>query len=138
MIFAFDANTISFLLRPSNNPDLKERFKAHIIQEEQPYVFPPLAHYEVLWNLLLKKASKQIQDFNELYQNAFEEPNISKEDITLASQIKANLLKRGVSVGHMDIIIAAYCIGNGYTLVTDNEKDFANIEGLQYVNWKDR
>lgn len=35
-----------------------------------------------------------------------------------------------------DILIAAYCIVNDYTLVTDNTSDFERIEGLKFVNWK--
>lgn len=33
-----------------------------------------------------------------------------------------------------DAIIAATALANGYTLITNNEKDFANIKGLKIVN----
>jgi len=36
-----------------------------------------------------------------------------------------------------DIYIAAFCLLNGYTLVTRNTKDFENIAELQQVNWID-
>ena len=35
-----------------------------------------------------------------------------------------------------DIFIAAQCIVNDYTLVTDNTGDFERINGLKTVNWK--
>jgi predicted nucleic acid-binding protein len=36
-----------------------------------------------------------------------------------------------------DIFIAAHCIINGYTLVTDNTSDFQRIGcGIKIVNWK--
>jgi len=39
------------------------------------------------------------------------------------------------TVGDADILIAAFCIVNGYTLVTDNVKHFENIAGLRLMNW---
>jgi len=37
-----------------------------------------------------------------------------------------------------DILIAAFCIINGYTLVTNNEKHFRDIEELDYTNWVEK
>ena len=36
-----------------------------------------------------------------------------------------------------DKMIAAHARSNGYTLVTDNTKDFADIEGLLLDNWRE-
>jgi tRNA(fMet)-specific endonuclease VapC len=40
-------------------------------------------------------------------------------------------------IGDADILIAAYCLVNDYTLVTNNTNDFNRIDGLKLVNWKD-
>ena len=34
----------------------------------------------------------------------------------------------------IDAIIAATAIAHGYTLITNNEKDFTNIKGLKIIN----
>jgi len=34
-----------------------------------------------------------------------------------------------------DILIAAYCLANNFTLVTRNTRDFERVEGLNFVNW---
>jgi len=49
-----------------------------------------------------------------------------------------DLEERGLPVGNKDadIFIAAHCIVNDYTLVTDNTGDFERIDGLKFVNWK--
>ena len=38
-------------------------------------------------------------------------------------------------VGDADILIAAFCLENDYTLVTNNTKDFVNIKGLLINDW---
>ncbi|RKD17121.1 hypothetical protein BCY91_02960 [Pelobium manganitolerans] len=43
-------------------------------------------------------------------------------------------LRRGRKIKTPDAIIAATTIAYGYTLITANEKDFANIRGLNLIN----
>jgi len=39
--------------------------------------------------------------------------------------------------GDTDLLIAALCLVNSYTLVTNNTKHFEHIDGLKLVNWKE-
>ena len=52
-----------------------------------------------------------------------------------AASIWATLRKMGKTVGDADIIIAACCMENGYTLVTHNTKHFIDISGLLMDDW---
>ena len=52
-----------------------------------------------------------------------------------AARIYAELYTKRFTITDADILIAAFCMENGYTLVTANIKDFENIDGLQIVNW---
>ena len=54
-----------------------------------------------------------------------------------ASEIYAHTGKIGKPIDDNDILIAAFCIINGHTLVTHNKKHFKNIDGLKYVDWTD-
>ena len=56
--------------------------------------------------------------------------------IEKATDIYAELHK-GQQIEDNDIYIAAIAIVNGCVLVTDNEKHFSRIPGLQYVNWRE-
>ena len=49
--------------------------------------------------------------------------------------IKAQLNKQGVTVDDFDLLIGATALTHGYTLVTNNEKHFAKIPDLDFVNW---
>ncbi|HMU78553.1 MAG TPA: type II toxin-antitoxin system VapC family toxin [Chitinophagales bacterium] len=43
-------------------------------------------------------------------------------------------LRKGKKIKTPDAIIAASALANGFVLITNNEKDFANIKGLKIVN----
>ena len=137
MIYALDSSTISFLLRPSYNPTVVQEFEK-IIKQGDDYVIPPLSYYEVRWHLLRKKATAQTRVFEELYKNSLIPTCMSENEIKIASEIKARLVTQGTPIGDKDgdIFIAAHCIVNDYTLVTDNVRDFQRIGGLNIVNWK--
>ena len=43
-------------------------------------------------------------------------------------------LRKGKKIKTPDSIIAATALAYGYTVITANEKDFANIKGLKFIN----
>ena len=50
-------------------------------------------------------------------------------------QIRADLERKGQPIGNNDLWIAAHARAEGLILVTNNEREFARIEGLQIENW---
>ncbi len=55
-------------------------------------------------------------------------------DVAYAT-IRARLERAGRRIGGNDLLIAAQTIALGLTLVTDNEAEFARVEGLTWENW---
>jgi tRNA(fMet)-specific endonuclease VapC len=49
--------------------------------------------------------------------------------------LRVNLEKRGTIIGANDLLIAAHTMALGYTLVTDNEREFSRIASLTIENW---
>lgn len=49
--------------------------------------------------------------------------------------IRAELKKKEISIGTMDILIAAHAKSLDATLVTNNLRDFRRIPGLKIENW---
>lgn len=49
--------------------------------------------------------------------------------------IRADLERRGTPIGANDLLIAAHALAVGATLVTDNVREFARIDGLAVENW---
>jgi tRNA(fMet)-specific endonuclease VapC len=49
--------------------------------------------------------------------------------------LRTRLEQAGTPIGANDMLIAAQTIALGYTIITDNEKEFARVEGLPRENW---
>jgi tRNA(fMet)-specific endonuclease VapC len=49
--------------------------------------------------------------------------------------IRSDLEKRGLIIGANDLFIAAHALSLNLTLVTNNQKEFSRIKGLDIENW---
>lgn len=50
-------------------------------------------------------------------------------------KIRANLEKKGVPIGPMDMLIAGHARSKNLILVTNNVKEFNRVENLKIENW---
>jgi tRNA(fMet)-specific endonuclease VapC len=50
-------------------------------------------------------------------------------------QLRADLQRAGKSLSYNDMLIAAHALTLGTTLVTDNHREFALVDGLPLANW---
>ncbi len=65
----------------------------------------------------------------------FEIVNFDEKAAIEYGKIKAKLRKNGNIIGELDIQIASIAISNNLILVTNNIKEFAKIENLEFENW---
>jgi tRNA(fMet)-specific endonuclease VapC len=49
--------------------------------------------------------------------------------------LRTRLEKAGRPIGGNDLLIAAHALALRYTIVSDNEREFARIPGLPHENW---
>lgn len=49
--------------------------------------------------------------------------------------LRARLERNGTPIGANDLLIAAQAVALNLVLVTDNEREFARVDGLTYENW---
>lgn len=49
--------------------------------------------------------------------------------------LRTRLEQAGTPIGANDLLIAAQALALGYTIVTDNEKEFARVDDLLRENW---
>ena len=52
-------------------------------------------------------------------------------------KIRADLEKAGTPIGPLDMMIAGHAKALGYTVVTNNTKEFARVKGLKLENWSE-
>ncbi|BBO99965.1 type II toxin-antitoxin system tRNA(fMet)-specific endonuclease VapC [Sulfuriferula nivalis] len=50
-------------------------------------------------------------------------------------KIRAALQRRGELIGNNDLWLAAHARAEGWVLVTNNEREFVRVDGLQVENW---
>jgi len=132
MIYALDSNIVSYMLK--EDADVIAHYR-QMFDDGGDFVIPPIVFYEVQRGLLAKKLNKKLARFNTLCQK------IKQEEFDMsvwrkAAQIYASLSQQGNPIDDADIFIAAFCLVNGYTLVTNNTRHFEHIDGLRFVNWK--
>jgi len=61
--------------------------------------------------------------------------DVSKGIIEVFGELKVKLQKKGRSIDDMDLMIAATAMFMNLVLVTNNEKHFQEIPGLEVENW---
>ena len=84
---------------------------------------------------IVKKGSPQLAADWEAILGAFDVlPFETPADKTYGF-IRARLEKSGRPIGANDLLIASLAVALGFTLITDNEREFSRIEDLQYENW---
>jgi tRNA(fMet)-specific endonuclease VapC len=49
--------------------------------------------------------------------------------------VRASLQQQGKPIGNNDLWLAAHALAEGWTLVTNNTREFSRVEGLRVENW---
>ena len=82
-----------------------------------------------------KKGSQRLTTQLEVVLGALQVlPFDSPADVTYG-RVRAQLERVGKPIGGNDLLIAAHALTLGYTLVSDNTREFAQVRGLQRENW---
>ncbi|NOR77872.1 MAG: PIN domain-containing protein [Methanophagales archaeon] len=96
-----------------------------------------ITYYEILRGLKYIENEKKLRGFEQLMDKS-EIITLAREVMDRASEIYAELKRRGELIEDADILIAASCLVKGMVLVTDNEEHFRRIEKLEVENWLTR
>jgi len=131
MTYALDTNTIIHLL--SQKQEVISQRNAALERGAQ-FIIPPYVNFELLRGFRYVQATAKERSFRNLCA-WYPVGEMRLETWELAADIYTHLRKSNYTVGDADILIAAFCLADGYTLVTNNTKDFANISGLRTVDW---
>ena len=134
IIYALDSNIISAVLK--GEEAVINRYEQEAVKGSE-FIIPPIVFYEIQRGLLAKNMLKRLKNFEDFCRDI----QIGEFNIQVwlkAAEIYAALSKKGTPIGSNfdgDVFIAAFCIVNGYTLVTGNKKHFEVISGSKFVDW---
>ncbi len=131
MIFMLDTDICIYIIKRKPTSVLKR------LESLQP---GQLAMSVITFAELMNGAKKsQHQEANLARLNALGElleiRPFDKQAAVCYGDIRSNLENRGEMIGSNDLLIAAHALSLGWTLVTNNEREFRQIEGLKIENW---
>jgi tRNA(fMet)-specific endonuclease VapC len=82
-----------------------------------------------------KKGSERLTRQLEIVLSAIDVLALEAPTDALYGELRAQLERTGRPIGANDLLIAAHALALAHTVVTDNEREFARIDGLQVENW---
>jgi tRNA(fMet)-specific endonuclease VapC len=131
MKYALDSNIVSYFLK--GNSTVQKRMQQEADNGHQ-FVIPLIVYYEVQYWLLKNNSKNKLSAFKELYSEQGLN-NIDQILVDTALSIRLKLESQGKSIADSDLFIAAYCVANKLTLITNNTQHFVYIKELTICNW---
>ena len=130
MRFLLDTNIVSNLVRYPQGR-IADRIKA---VGESNICISIVVAAELRYGVT-KKASPRLTAQVEAVLGAIETLAIDSPADEIYGSIRTKLELAGTPIGGNDLIIAAQALTHELTLVTDNDKEFGRIDGLEVENW---
>ena len=129
--YLLDTNICIYIAK-HNPPAVRERFARHSADELAMSV---ITLGELRFGAEKSQArDKAIATLKQL-ENTIQVMPLAEASGQHYGQIRASLEKTGQPIGNNDLWIAAHARAKGWILVTNNEREFCRIEGLQVENW---
>ncbi len=133
MIYALDTNIVTFMLK--EDADVKRNADL-ALDNGHKFIIPKIVDYEVRRGLLARHMDKKLKQYL-TFRQTITVGAIDDHVWEKAIYVYAALSQIGKPTGDDgDVLIAAFCLVNGYTLVTNNRGHFEHINGLNIVDWK--
>ena len=130
MRYLLDSNILSDLIR---HPD--GRVAQHIRKLGETQVCTSIiVAAELRYGGVKKRSPRLMADIEGLLRRIEVLPWQAPADEVYA-ELRAQVESVGRPIGANDLLIAAHALALGYTIVTDNEREFAAIKQLRRENW---
>jgi tRNA(fMet)-specific endonuclease VapC len=82
-----------------------------------------------------KSGSIRSKKFLEMFLAPLKILPFDEECIWVYGKLRAQLEKKGQTIGPLDTMIAAHALALNVLLVTNNQKEFSRVPGLKIENW---
>ncbi|OHC69147.1 MAG: plasmid maintenance protein [Rhodocyclales bacterium GWA2_65_20] len=84
---------------------------------------------------IAKSGSERNRRALEMFLAPLEVMPFDESAVWAYGELRADLERRGQSIGSLDTLIAAHALSLKATLVTNNTREFSRAKGLQLENW---
>ena len=130
MRYLLDTNVLSDLIRNPNG-----RIAKHIKSVGEAQVCTSIIVAAELRFGATRKSSQRLNDQVEAVLRLLKVMPFEAPADVAYGLVRTKLEQAGKPIGANNLLIAAQAISLGYTLVTDNAKEFSRIDGLSSENW---
>ena len=129
-----DTDILTFYMK--GDESVKNKVEEYLVNRGFEHLnFSEITYYEIKAGLEYKQAQKQLRLFDDFASNS-RIIKLTKRSLDISAKVYGILRRKGIEIGTPDLLIAGIAIENGFTLVTNNEKHYTPIEGLNLVNWR--
>ena len=131
MKFLLDTNTCIYIIKKKPINVLK-KFESYFIGDIgiSSITLAELI-FEVEKSLYINQNKKALAEFITPLEIALFDEEASAQ----YGKIRAELEKKGLSIGSLDFLIAAHALSLDVTLVTNNMREFSRVKKLKLENW---
>ena len=131
MTYALDTNIISYFLK--DNRLVQENFRRALANGDS-LIIPPIVYYEIKRGFYLNPAPSKEKIFGRMCLD-YAAGTLNNRCFDYAAKLYAESISTGFNDKDADLLIAAFCVVGGHTLVTANKRDFERVDALNLVNW---
>jgi len=131
--FSLDTNILVEVLRRRNTASRAAFSRA--VLTGQPLVASILVHHELLFGVAMHpEPDVERRNVQRLMDQIAIEP-FNRGDFETAAIVRADLRRRGLSIGPYDVLIASQALSRGWTILTSNVREFSRVSKLQIADW---
>jgi predicted nucleic acid-binding protein len=114
---------------------MAETIAENIIKHENDKLFITIFNHAELLTGVFLKASSKLRRSVECFMERLSLLYFTEEASLEYAKIRSQLQNMGALLDDMDMLIAACCITENATLVTNNTKHFSRIKKLKLEDW---
>jgi tRNA(fMet)-specific endonuclease VapC len=133
MHYLLDTNICIYLIK-KHPPEILGRFREHLPQD---VAISTITLFELQYGVEKSQYRQRSEDALAKFLLPLTLIDLDRLAAEEAAAIRAQLEKKGKSIGPYDLLIAGLARSRDLTLVTNNTREFKRIVGLHLENWID-
>ncbi|WP_258111590.1 type II toxin-antitoxin system VapC family toxin [Alicyclobacillus sp. SP_1] len=131
MLYMLDTNICIYLIKRRSN----ELFKRMRVFRTGEIVVSVVTVAELQYGVSKSEHKERNQAALEAFLLPLEIANFSLDETVVYGNVRAELERRGQTIGPLDTMIAAHALSLDVPLVTNNTREFERVKGLRVEDW---
>ena len=131
MTYLLDTNIVIYALK-GTYPALQDRFKGVAAQS---IAVPAVVLAEIEYGARKSRDYAETIRAYRAFTDVFEAVPFSRAAAGHYGRVRAELERKGTTIGANDLLIAATALAEDAVLVTHNTREFERVEGLRLEDW---